>query len=651
MIGKINFIREYLPITILIALSTIIGLYVLNDYGTSIDESFYIKYGMHSLENYSLVIQGKPKIDYGSGYLDLKGPAYFMGVTLFSQLARILLPDLTQLSSWHVADFITFQLSIFFIYVLARRFFDQWASFGTAILFGSQPLFWGHAFINSLDIPFLAFFTISLVLGFGFVDRGYQFPNLTDREQEKRLSFKSRWYQINSRTRNLIAVICLLLVLMAFSSVVLGESLNSSIEKLVTHLYNADPDELMGKLFNRVASQSSQVAVDSYILKAQALFRRAGWGIWFFFLFVLSVLIYRNLTIVRYWQRSEISRFVLSFFKCPLCILAGIVLGLTISMRVLAPYAFVLVAIYATYTLKERGPLWIAPYLACATIITYLTWPYLWGNPIQRYLESLTTMADFPWEGEVLFSGSLYPSNSLPWTYLPKLMLLQLTEPVVGLFWLGLILSAIFIFRHRKPELLFLILLWFLIPVTGIILLSGNLYDNFRHIFFLLPPVFLAAGMALEWVFSFLKPKIWRMLVLVILVFPALGAGIRLHPYQYIYYNTFTGGVSGAFRNYELDYWMTSFSEMALYLNEVAEPGAQLLVFGMSHLITDVLRADIQIYEPDSLLGVSPDYAIVSSRKNDDLLGCRGAPILYSVEREGAILGVIKAPDAPGQCP
>ena len=49
---------------------------------------------------------------------------------------------------------------------------------------------------------------------------------------------------------------------------------------------------------------------------------------------------------------------------------------------------------------------------------------------------------------------------------------------------------------------------------------------------------------------------------------------VHLHPYQYIYYNSFVGGVHGAFHNYELDYWGTSYYEAAEYVNQVASPGA-----------------------------------------------------------------------------
>ena len=61
---------------------------------------------------------------------------------------------------------------------------------------------------------------------------------------------------------------------------------------------------------------------------------------------------------------------------------------------------------------------------------------------------------------------------------------------------------------------------------------------------------------------------------------PGWLASFHLHPYQYIYYNSFIGGPQGAFRRYETDYWMTSFREATAYVNSVAPENARLIVWG-----------------------------------------------------------------------
>jgi hypothetical protein len=53
---------------------------------------------------------------------------------------------------------------------------------------------------------------------------------------------------------------------------------------------------------------------------------------------------------------------------------------------------------------------------------------------------ALRLFAHFPWQGQVLFDGQLYPSDRLPAVYLPQLIALQLPE--VALF--GLLAGAVF---------------------------------------------------------------------------------------------------------------------------------------------------------------------------------------------------------------
>jgi len=40
----------------------------------------------------------------------------------------------------------------------------------------------------------------------------------------------------------------------------------------------------------------------------------------------------------------------------------------------------------------------------------------------------------------------------------------------------------------------------------------------------------------------------------------------KLHPYEYVYFNELVGGLPGAGRNFETDYWGTSYKEAALWL-------------------------------------------------------------------------------------
>ena len=114
---------------------------------------------------------------------------------------------------------------------------------------------------------------------------------------------------------------------------------------------------------------------------------------------------------------------------------------------------------------------------------------------------------------------------------------------------------------------------WFVLPLIGLVASHAPLYDNFRQVLFILPPVFMMAGYA----FSKINSPVARATLIGLCVLPGIVAGIRLHPYEYVYYNQFIGGEAGAFRRFEMDYWGTSYREAAQYLDRTAQPGGSLV--------------------------------------------------------------------------
>ena len=159
----------------------------------------------------------------------------------------------------------------------------------------------------------------------------------------------------------------------------------------------------------------------------------------------------------------------------------------------------------------------------------YATWPYLWPDPFGHLFESLRVMSQYPWPGQVLFNGVEYASTDIPRTYLPVLLGVQLTEPVWVLFFIGLAVAIVSFAKKREyVELLTLTLVWFILPLVGFIVTRSPLYDNFRQVFFILPPVCLMAGIVYE------KVK-WRNWLIAFILLPGLIGILRLHPYEYIF--------------------------------------------------------------------------------------------------------------------
>ena len=161
------------PILILLAVNIIVGLFIFRDYGYSWDEPLFYDYGNALGYAYSPDewFSGSFDVDnsYGSSGDDHKtrGPAYL----LLSRGPVYLLESLglDQASAWHLVNFLFFQLGVYFLYRLSRRWVNSNAALAASALFAWQPLLWGHAFINPKDPPFLTFFLASICLGFEMV--------------------------------------------------------------------------------------------------------------------------------------------------------------------------------------------------------------------------------------------------------------------------------------------------------------------------------------------------------------------------------------------------------------------------------------------------------------------------------------------------
>jgi hypothetical protein len=193
--------------------------------------------------------------------------------------------------------------------------------------------------------------------------------------------------------------------------------------------------------------------------------------------------------------------------------------------------------------------------------------------------------------------------------------------------------------EHR--ELLVLMLIWFILPLFTFIVLRPTMYDNFRQSFFILPPIFFMIGLAFE---RIRKPVLQGALIGLVAA-PGLIASVRLHPYEYIYYNQFIGGVNGAAHKFELDYWGISYRAAAQEVNRIAPPNANVWVDGPAHLLGTFARPDLHLYSAyEAERADHYDAVVTLARYGLEKTSFPDASIVYAVTREGAVLTVIKKP-------
>lgn len=95
---------------------------------------------------------------------------------------------------------------------------------------------------------------------------------------------------------------------------------------------------------------------------------------------------------------------------------------------------------------------------------------------------------------------------------------------------------------------------------------GAYLYDEMRHFLFIIPPLLCLAGVTLHRILERIQHNrialICGMLLVALHIAAMTWLLIRLHPYEYTYYNSLIGGVQGAYRNgYDVEYWASSYRE------------------------------------------------------------------------------------------
>src|SRR5699024_10841852 len=126
--------------------------------------------------------------------------------------------------------------------------------------------------------------------------------------------------------------------------------------------------------------------------------------------------------------------------KVSAVVFPAIILGMTTSIRVLGPLAGMLVLGYAVWKLGRRLTGFLPAFVlygVVAVLAMFATWPFLWEDPAQRFLDVFRLMSDNPTTLSVLFDGEVYRAGELPRRYMPFMLAATLTEPVWLLFVAG----------------------------------------------------------------------------------------------------------------------------------------------------------------------------------------------------------------------
>jgi hypothetical protein len=566
-----------------VAAALLLAVFLAPDFGQSWDDPGDAAYGSLVLKAY-----GGSSAFMSAGDRKYYGPAYLVVASAVSDGIHAIYPSALAVDVRHLLNFGTFVVGLLAFYGIARRLTDAAPAVLGTLMFGLQPLLFGHAFINQKDIPFLAAFTLSVFLGLRVYEREggvpIQGPTLdpTNPGQE----FRAGWHR-SSRTARFGFVLATAGAAILWADVFWGHRIQMLAEASLASAYQGKGWGALRSVFLWIAQDAFKTPFSAYAAKLGRVFQWVG-PLGAVFGSIPAVAIGEKIRRFGGGSRVEAAT------ARGRLVAAGVLLGLTMSTRVAGVFAGALVSIYILLKEGRRSLVELAVYWGVAGILCYLTWPYLWAAPIHRFLQAIEVTANFP-SHLVFFKGDLISSTQLPWDYLPTLLAIQITESALLVMALGSV--AFYLLWRHSPEkriLLVIILLWVLVPMLASVIGRVPLYSNFRQVLFLLPPLFLiaAAGIGLVWG---MLPGRWRVPLAFLLLVPGLVAMVQLHPYEYVYYNSLAGGVQGTNGLFPHDYWCTSYRAAMEYVDTHAAPGARIAIAEPFEVAATFARPDLTL--------------------------------------------------------
>lgn len=281
---------------------------------------------------------------------------------------------------------------------------------------------------------------------------------------------------------------------------------------------------------------------------------------------------------------------------------------------------------------------------------TILAYPVSWSNPLRFLVDIFHSMTKYEWRGEVLFLGKSISVQNLPWFYLPTWFLITI-PPLIIVLAVGGIIHLLFRYSKLNPlqqiAFCFLILQLFFIPAVSI--LKGSImYDEMRHFIFILASVAFFSSYLIIIIYQKIKSKFYKLFYGSLGIVLAIGIMInmmKLHPYQYTYFNSLVGGLQGANGKFETDYWGLSMKEGIQWINTQATLNSTIIIGGYIHTVQPFSRPDLKFLAYDEgyeQLPPTSSFYYLARLRGDNLKKFPHCPIVYQVKRENTPLTTVK---------
>ena len=351
----------------------------------------------------------------------------------------------------------------------------------------------------------------------------------------------------------------------------------------------------------------------------------------------------------------------------PFGLLIGCALGIRVLGMLLVGYAaffvFIQAPIFRGKTWREtlvffaQSALRFLPAFILAYAIMIATWPWAALAPLNP-LRAMTAFADFHYQIKTFLDGHVYYMADVPRWYIPTYMAIKLT--LLLLVGAALALALVMLPRSqaraengmwRRETALVALAAFF--PLICDVIAGGPAFSGMRHFLFTVPPIAVLAGLGLNGLLARLqarRPLVAAFALAIVLLDLGWNATTlyRLHPEEYLYFNPLVGGLAGASRRYDTDYWVNIMPEAVTDLEHFLDrteggaaktgPRHRYLVAVCGERLPFEKEADARLeWTRDSSRA---EFFIAPTHMNCDR--ALEGKVVASIERMGVVIGVVK---------
>ena len=348
-------------------------------------------------------------------------------------------------------------------------------------------------------------------------------------------------------------------------------------------------------------------------------------------------------------------------------LLAGVALGQRVLGLLLLIYVGTIIALYlprpsldarARWRFAIESSLRLLPALLLAYVIMILAWPWAAQEPLNP-IRGLLAFSEFQYAIRTVLDGQVYEMAKVPRLYVPIYILIRV--PLLTLF--GAALAMMLVLSPRLTALaarlprrdIALVALTVIFPLACQVICDGPAFTGLRHFLFVIPALATLAGIGLDAAISALSTRgrvvaAGGIAVMTVGLLSNTVTLVRLHPYEYLFYNAAVGGLEGASRRYDLDYWFGSMPEALNHLEaylrrtEPIDASRPMPVYSVA-VCGERLPFEKTVTLPQLHFDFKPqwnqsEFFIAPTHMNCD--GDLDGKVIGTVERLGVVIAYIK---------